>query len=320
MRLTNFQNGITSFGVPVFGNIGIGNVYFVGKTTDTVTWRELSKRYASSRYSDGTHVLYADDGDGLGIQAALDACVDSRNDYVVVAPSSTDYDLTAVLTMSKRDVHLIAPAGMGMKYGAANAVRLHQNTAATGMIYITGQACEVAGFFLKGATDSKCIYGTACHGVQIHHNMVGMSCTAGSATAFGIYLGPAETVHADIANNFVTCYEPIGAATLGGAIQIDNGTRSIVRENLITTGGTGVLAITFTVGIGLGGALTYAFDNRLSEYTVGVFTLGINQSVSGFCAGNEFGMTTANNAINGGTANEYAVRNYESTNGGTLAV
>ena len=161
MGFTDFPNGVTSFGGIVLGAVGIGNVYYVCKTTDTAVYADMWKRYGGSRkkYEDDSLILHST------IQSALDATVECRNDYVIVMPSDSDYDLTAVLTMSKKSVHLICPAGLGYDVGATNAARIHQTTDAVKgeTHYNTFRTC--------GDVDG----GTVTHCLDIH----------GSGTAIG---------------------------------------------------------------------------------------------------------------------------------------
>lgn len=290
---------------------GIGEVFYVAQANGRA-YNSLVPRVASGH-------LFADVA-GAGIQAALDACVSERNDYVLVFTDTDDYDITAALTMNKQNVHLIGVGGEvpGMKYGCNNNVRIHQNTAATQVLTITGRACEIAGLFIKGVDDTTVI---SCseHGLTVRNCMIGMATTAGSGTAYGIYGGSGEVTHWNIANNLITNYSPnVTGKTLGAAVYIVNGTRCIVRENLICTGsGT----TTFTVGITIGGTPTFVFDNKLVEAVSGVFTKGITVAAGASVMGNMFSMTTAGDAITGGTANETVVNNYTSSAaGGALFV
>lgn len=253
------------------------------------------------------------------IQAALNACVAERNDYVLVMPDADDYDITAALTMSKQNVHLIGVGGVvqGIKYGCNNNVRIHQGTAATQVITVTGRGCEISGLFLKGAPDTTMI---SCseHGLTVSNCMVGMATTSGSSTAYGIYGGAGEVTHWNIVNNLITNYSPTDGQTLGAAIYIVNGTRCIVSDNLICTGSH---TSTFTTGIYLAGTPAFVLNNLLVEAVAGVFTKGITVSAGSSVIGNMFSMTTAGDAITGGTANETVVNNYTSSAaGGALFV
>jgi hypothetical protein len=165
------------------GAPGTGNVYYVQNTSDTDAYNLLHQRYGGVYYEDGSKVLWpctAADAD-VAIQAALDACVANRNDYVLVMSSASDYDLTAVLTMSKKSVHLISPAGLGLDCGGKNATRLHQ-TADAGCINVTGANCEVAGFYFKNYNNKPTIYGGASGAdcLHVHHNHFNLNATTTS--------------------------------------------------------------------------------------------------------------------------------------------
>ena len=182
MGLTPFPNGVSSWGVPVFGNLGIGNVYMVGQTADTSAYTDFQKRYNKSRYADGSRMAHPFVGTGAvaattnGIQTALDACVTNRNDYVVVAPSDTNYGLDLVLTMSKEAVHLVCPAGIGFNnFPVGNSARLKQLTAANAVLAVSNQAVEIAGFYIKNYTALSAItLAAAAHSPNIHSNMFAM--------------------------------------------------------------------------------------------------------------------------------------------------
>lgn len=172
MTITNYTNGIASWGVPVFGGgmpMGIGNVYFVCKTTDTTVYNEMYRRFYGQKYDDDSAILHT------SIASALTATVECRNDYVIVQPSDSDYDITAELAMDKKSVHLICPAGLGYSRGSTNACRIEQTTAATGIFALTDAAIEIAGFYLKpyasvGTGTEHMTLSTVCYGLNIHHN------------------------------------------------------------------------------------------------------------------------------------------------------
>ena len=151
--------------------LGVGNVYWVIKTTEAYYDAFLGDRQRT--YSDGSSAVHT------SIQSALDATVECRNDYVIVQPSNSDYDLTAALTMSKKSVHLICPAGLGNDIGATNACRLHQNTAATAVIAVSDASVEIAGFYIKNYQNKAAITLAALsYAPNIHHNTIVMNCTS----------------------------------------------------------------------------------------------------------------------------------------------
>jgi hypothetical protein len=274
--------------------IGVGNVYLVIKTTEP-TYAALLAAHQGT-YADGTSFVYTT------IQAALDATVASRNDYVVLTPSADDYDLTVALTMTKKSVHLVAPAGLTGQPGATNAVRVHQ-TGAFACVTLSGVACEISGIFFKGAADQTIIdISAGAHACNIHDNFLGLATTSGNAAAYGLYAA-GESTNLIISNNFINNYSPTASQTIGGGIGLQNSTRALVKNNLITTGG---FATTMSAGILARGAQIIIQDNVLVESKSGTpasstFTIGINAQNDTVLMDNRVSMAVANiaNAISG---------------------
>jgi len=312
--LEDLKGGLGALG------LGVGNVYYVVQAANTAVYTHMIKNYQRT-YSDGSKAVQ------VTIQAALDATVANRNDYVIVMPDSSDYDLTVALTMTKKSVHLICPAGLGTQGFPSNAARVHQNTAATAIITVTGDAVEIAGLFFKGIEggDIITLSGTRWH-PHIHDNFFGIAATA-SSNNFGI-VGTGAVSHASIHDNYFTNYSP-GAMTgtdndVAAFISLSSGssTRGLIRGNLMHTGGnTAVAAAISVAGYGF-----FIIDNYLWEDVAfggtqaGTLTLGISTSADCLVAGNRIGITTAENAVSGGTADASYVDNFEGTSGGTKAV
>jgi hypothetical protein len=165
-------------GQPV-GNPALGNVYYVIKTNEAYYSQFLKDRQGT--YPDGSAIVYgaAPASCQTAIQAALDACVEGRGDRVYLQASDSDYDITAVITLSKKGVHLLCDDGLGLERGATNACRIHQNTAATAIFAVSDSAIEIAGFYLKNYTDCAHItIAASSYGLNIHHNMLVLSWTA----------------------------------------------------------------------------------------------------------------------------------------------
>jgi hypothetical protein len=171
--MSNVPDFLTHMGgVPVgsLDSLSAGNIYFVMQTTNA-----LYDKFCAARQG-----VYENDGTSrvhTSIQSALDATTANRNDYVIVMPDSSDYDITAALTMSNARTHLIAPSGLGCMGMPNNSVRVHQNTAATALITVTADCVEIAGFFFKHMTDSS---GIVLSGTRwtpiIHDNFFAMAC------------------------------------------------------------------------------------------------------------------------------------------------
>ena len=157
--------------------LGIGNVYWVIKSTEAYYSTFLADHQRT--YTDGTSAVYTD------IQTALDATVANRNDYVIVQPSESDYDLTAELTLSKKCVHLLAPGGLGPRRGATAAARLHQTTDGQMIFSVRASSVEIAGFYLKPYAGHPAIglCGTGTYAPaycpNIHHNFIYMTGNSG---------------------------------------------------------------------------------------------------------------------------------------------
>lgn len=148
------------------GLLGAGNIYRVIKTDEPYYDQFVADH--NFEHTDGSASVHTT------IQSALDATTEGRNDYVLVQPSNSDYDLTAALTLSKKAVHLI---GLGSLYGngVGNSVRLHQ-TGNFSIMTLTDAAIEVSGFYLKNAaTYGGIMFGAGTYGLNIHHNYWAMS-------------------------------------------------------------------------------------------------------------------------------------------------
>ena len=334
MSLTNFPSGITSFGQLVPGSGGMGNIYYVVNSADTAVYSDIYQRLAGQAYSDGSQILYTHTASGAtvtlnGIQSALDACVANRNDYVIVLPSNSDYDLAAALTMSKNRVHLVCPPGIGWGGMPGNSARIHQNTATTQNIVVTADCVEIAGLFFKGydgtAKDAPSIIhlsGTRWT-PNIHDNFFGCAWTA-TGTGYGI-LADGACSHFSIRDNYFTNYGPTlltGAANTGTAfigITSSSSTRGLISGNQLLTGPNTTCSGIITTGPGF-----VIKDNIIMEsvafstYDAGVLTKGINSSVDTFCVGNRFQIATGGDSITGATANKCCVDNWQGDSGNTI--
>jgi len=313
MSLTNFPNGITSFGNIVATGLGIGNVYYVYNAADTGVRDDLVRKFGGQVYADGSRILYAATATAANveIQAALDACVANRNDYVLVMPSASTYTLAALLTMSKKNVHLIAPGGLGRANGANNSTRV-QAAAATDWVYITAASCEVAGFYIKNTAGYRGIYlGASSTAVApwIHHNTFFVTCLgsanlpviAGVTDSDGGWFGHIE-------DNHILTY---GAASATMTSVIYLGTPAGMAE--VNRNHIGIAGCTCATGINVGGNGSEVCDNYIYEIgvgagsTAGVLTIGINVSGAVAVINNRIGMASTDYIA--GCGNYYAVGN-----------
>ena len=154
--------------------LGVGNVYYVIKSTEGYYDQFVDDR--QGEYSDGSEIVHTT------IQSALDATVECRNDYVLVQPSDSDYDLTVALTMSKKSVHLLCTAGLGYDVGANNSVRIHQETDSIAVIDVSDTAVEIAGFYFKPYYgQSHITLAATSYAPNIHHNTFVLHWESGGA-------------------------------------------------------------------------------------------------------------------------------------------
>lgn len=218
------QANIGSFVLPP----GHGRVYYVAQTSNTSVYDYFMKNY--QRYYRDSSITQSVHS---GIQAALDCCVSGRNDYVIAAADA--YTLSATLTMSANNVHLICPAGLGADIGANNAARLTAY-AATNAITITGSSCEVAGFYVKNANQYSAVsIGAVAHGTHIHHNHFPLIWASGAQA--GAIVSNGGTM-LNIERNYIFNYTGGQSLTCAaGVIAIHaDGYLSRVSNNIITIG------------------------------------------------------------------------------------
>jgi hypothetical protein len=134
MPLTNFPNGVTSFGIPMVGNNMFGgDTYFVRPRTG----------------------LDGNKGDDPGralktIQAAHDKCTAGNNDVVYYISESTTSSasgtqqlVTAAITWTKSFTHLI---GVSPPLAMSNRCRVGTTTAMTPMLDFDASSCIVKNF------------------------------------------------------------------------------------------------------------------------------------------------------------------------------
>jgi len=156
-KLTDLRDGMSAVG------LGVGNVYYVIKTTEAFYPTFVEDHEV--QYRDGSSSIHNT------IQSGLDACVANRNDYVIINPSQTDYDITAALTLSKKAVHLICPAGLGNRVGSTAACRIHCHSFDGAVLEISDSSIEVAGLYLKSYAKQTILkLKTNAYAPNIHNN------------------------------------------------------------------------------------------------------------------------------------------------------
>ena len=229
MGFTNFPNGVTSFGIPVYGDGGMsavgGNTYWVKKSTDTDYQRFFRMH----------NVVYPDSGyNAVQTTVAGAFAAALKNDRIVImAPDSGGHDLTGTITISQ----------FGLKvYGMSNSPYLQRTmiklpTTATdvNMFIIKADKVEIAGLTLQNRKAGVCVQigdaaGQAYYQTYIHDcNMTDY----GGVATYGITPGAiagADTDQCDTVNLTVeNCYFD-GFVT--AAIK-SNGTRDAYVNNYI---------------------------------------------------------------------------------------
>lgn len=119
--LTNFPNGISSYGVPIMGG-GIpatyGNVYFVDADN------------GSDAY-EGTSIEEA-----FKTVAQAYSKVVTNNDDVIVLSTNASHTLTAMLTVSKNRVHFCSTDQFGRRYGQRAKITMGVTTATTDVFMV----------------------------------------------------------------------------------------------------------------------------------------------------------------------------------------
>jgi len=323
--MTTFGDQLFQFGgVPVgsIDTMGIGQVYYVCQTTSPLYATAAISR-KQGQYNDGSMRLHTT------IQSALDATVSERNDYVIVLPDNDDYDLTAALTMTKRNVHLIGPGGVNGGIGSSNAVRVDQNTTNTPIITLTGDSCEITGFWFKSTGNSTLLATTGYINVptvstgqaaNIHHNYFFMDGSgADNAPAICYYNGGSGN-YSNVHHNRFQFMTP--STTFAYGVYLNSSNTSFEYNSMLVQNGC-----TVNTGVRVGGAGGICSNNDfyasksgggLSAGAFGTAIL-ISGSDTTACIGNR-GAVGTGTMIQGGTADTSWCDNRSAVNGGVLCV
>jgi len=312
--MSNFPDQVLQYGgVPVGGDaigLGVGNVYYVIQSSNAAYVRFMGER--QGYYKDGSKRVHTT------IALALAATVDERNDYVIVMPNNTDYDITATLTMDKKAVHLICPAGIGYDVGANNAARIHMATADTPIITLSGASCEIAGFYFKNAASTAAV-GSGIHVAtgggycaNIHNNHFAMVWSGGTNSPIVAGYGDGllySTIHR---NRFVstsgsgcTAAAIVSTEPAATAVTVNSNDFMIGNHCTVTTliDNQSVMgSIKFNTAAECGIASTGVAASTITN----AFTV----QGSGSCIGNLGAVATAH-LISGGTANQSFCFNWD---------
>lgn len=293
--ITGYPNGISSFGVPVFGNLAIGNVYIVADTT-SVAYQEYAKRYGNTVYDDGTQMFHPHTATSTvvttnGFKAAAASCMTDRNDYIIVMPSSNTYYIDEVLTLSKKSVHLLCPSAMTCETGCMSSARLQQIGSASSIISIENGGIEVAGFYLKNITGyahiqvpttATCVAdgGASAWGINIHHNY--FVSRSSSTTLPMIYCTGDGASYSRIERNWFTEQVSNGAWTIGIVHAEAAGANTDIFHNVFTIGDTG----NATYGIYSVGVKSVVAHNIFSECGTSTIASCVTIGATGSAIGN----------------------------------
>lgn len=312
-RISDLKGGQAALG------LGIGNIYYVIKTSESY-YQQFLDDY-QGEYSDGSKMVHPDAGTGDGIQTALDATVECRNDYVIVQPSDSDYELTTPLTLSKKCIHLLAPAGLGNEVGSTNAVRLDQNTTGEPVFTVSDASIEIAGFYIKNDPNYTALdLAQNAYAPNIHHNSFIMlySSTSGEPVIDNVVTGNVLQdggSWGSIERNWFVGAQSF--TTLAKIINLhSNCTAGRVRFNEFTIGDGGTVTCA-VYNDSVKGAVDYnVFKSGGGAYG-GSFTHCVHVHASGSAVGNR-GSATDGTLVSGGTQNLSFSDNINSASGGAI--
>jgi hypothetical protein len=293
-------------------NIGldVGNVYRVLLKSKVFYSQFMALQF---QYSDGSLALYGDDGDGLGIAAAITACKGGRNDYVIVGTGA--YTLTVPLTCAgKSSVHLIAQNGLGRDIGCVGATVLTQSGAYQAVIMEAYG--ELAGFSIINKTTYSAV--TAAIGVvatNIHHNT--FKIVGGGATTDNVSL--LLNSYGSVTRNRWFTYS---GGVLNSVLYNGEGTGVDVSNNVITASAGAV----YTYGIYCDAISGMVSDNYISESggdgatTYGGTITNAIKIPAHACAINNRCAVGTGQGLNGGTDEHSFVQNFDAASGGSTAL
>ena len=311
--LTNYPNGLTSFGNVVLGGLGIGNVYYVVNTTSTAAYADILKKFGGERYADGTAILYphtstASEVTLNGLKNALASTVEDRNDYVVVMGANSTYYIDEALALNKKNVHIICPGGFGYERGATNSARIQQ-IGAYAIFAVSDASVEIAGFYLKNLTGYSAItLATNAFAPNIHHNYFPIQATA---SFIGSIIGSGDGgAWGKIEKNTFISQSGNAKTCAAGVIQIPEAATSCsVSYNEIIIGDTQIA----TIGISnyaIKGQTNFNWFSECGGNAVttngGTITKCISINPSGCAIGNRAAVGTTQILTGGTSAHSYS--------------
>lgn len=326
--MTMVLDGLYQRGGQPVGPIAVGNIYYVYDTNSTDSATYINKRFSGQTYDDdNSELLHPHTATSApvvttdGFTSALAATVAGRNDYVVVMPTEDiyhDYYINALLTMSKKAVHLVCPAGMGPEVGASQAAIMWQKSDLD-LIDVTGMSIEIAGLgFVNYNSQSAIVLSEHGRHVNIHHNTFLLWWLSGAQVGAIVGSGGGGGWGCISKNWFVgwgcgsvTC--AAGVVYLAG-----QATGARVSYNEVTIGDNGIMS----VGINNQAIKGMTAFNIFSE-SGGMGSAEITKAVGIYPYAAAIGNLAAvadGKGLTGGTADTSYVENYEASNGGVLSV
>jgi len=266
MPYSNFPHGITSFGVPVFGNgggpLGLG----CGKVRYVVTARETTNLY----YNRLRNVNGIKDADiYTTVTDAYNATTSGQNDVVAVTPGA--YDEAAEIAWSNANTHLVGLSGpntMG-DYYEPGVVIYTDATDVASVITITGQNTQFYNVAIQNAgNNAACLTALtvnkyACYFENV--SLMGMMTTNQNTTAAAAALYIGTDGHTAQFNNCVIGQDVWGtrSGANSGVIRFtgsqpnDGIFRNCVIRSISSTASAAAVAVATGTGIGRG----WLFDN-----------------------------------------------------------
>jgi len=323
--MTTVTDGLYQYGgMPVGGDtLGLGNVYYIYDKNGAAA-PDIEKRFGRKKYhNDHSNILHKHDATTsaattCGFTSALAATKAGRNDYVVVLPTESiyeDYYVHALLTMSKKSVHLVCPAGMGPEVGACHAAIVWQKQDLD-LIDVAGMSIEIAGLgFVNYDGQSSIVLTENGRHPSIHHNTLFTWWLSGAQV--GVIVGSGGGGGwGSIDHNWIVGWGcAAGITCADGAIYLAaQATGARVHHNEITIGDGGIM----TIGINNGAHKGMTNFNTFSS-SGGVTSTAITNCVNIAAKAGAIGNLCAvahNAAVSGGTDEVSFVRNYSASSGG----
>ena len=209
---------------------------------------------------------------------------------MIVQPKNTDYELTTALTLSKKCVHLLAPAGLGNDVGSNNACRLDQNTSTLAVFTVSDAAVEIGGFYIKNDPGYTALdLAQNAYAPNIHHNSFIMlySSTTGEPAIDNVVTGNSLNdggSWGSIERNWF-----VGAQSFTTLAKIinyhSNCTAGRIRYNEVTIGDGGTVTCAF-YNNSVKGSVDYNVFKSGGGASGGTFTHCVHVHTSGSAIGN----------------------------------